>query len=72
MKTAVLWDVAPCNLVDVYRLFRCACCLHRPGDGPKDSHLHTRRRENLKSHLDPRFEASRLNPEMATIIVRRF
>jgi hypothetical protein len=21
------WDVALCSLIDVYRLFRCACCL---------------------------------------------
>jgi hypothetical protein len=25
---AVFWDVAPCSLVEVYRRFRDACCLH--------------------------------------------
>jgi hypothetical protein len=24
----VFWDVAPCSLVEVYRRFRGACCLH--------------------------------------------
>jgi hypothetical protein len=60
-----------CSLVEVYRRFKGACCLHcqalmmaaastsetsvnifqttRRND-PEDSHLHTRRRENLKSH----------------------
>jgi hypothetical protein len=26
------WDVAPCSLVEVYRRFRGACCLHYQGD----------------------------------------
>jgi hypothetical protein len=57
---AVVWFVAPCSLVEVYRCFRGACCLHHQGDSPdyqtiwrnnpEDRHLHTRRRENLKSH----------------------
>jgi hypothetical protein len=79
MKMTVLWDVAPCSLVKVYRRFRGVCCLHHQGDEslialiglieaastsetsvnyqtrrrniPEDRHLHTRRRENLKSHL---------------------
>jgi hypothetical protein len=29
---AILWDVAPCSLVEVYRRFRGACCLHHQGD----------------------------------------
>jgi hypothetical protein len=29
----VFWVVAPCSLVEVYRRFRVACCLHRPDDG---------------------------------------
>jgi hypothetical protein len=37
----------------VYQRFRGPCCLHHQGvDGgynPEDSHLHTRRRENLNS-----------------------
>jgi hypothetical protein len=58
-----------CSLVEVYRRFRGACCLHHQGDevastsetsvnlyqttrrnNPEESHLHTRRRENLKSY----------------------
>jgi hypothetical protein len=49
MSMTVFWDVAPCSLVEAYRRFRGACCLHHDGDRP-DSHRHTRRRENLKSH----------------------
>jgi hypothetical protein len=32
MKMAVFWVVAPCSLVEVYRRFRGACCLHHQGD----------------------------------------
>jgi hypothetical protein len=28
MKVAVFWVVAPCSLLEVYRRFRSACCLH--------------------------------------------
>jgi hypothetical protein len=31
VKMAVFWDVAPCSLVEVYRRFRGACCLHHQG-----------------------------------------
>jgi hypothetical protein len=31
-KMAVFWVVVPCSLVEVYRRFRGACCLHRQGD----------------------------------------
>jgi hypothetical protein len=31
MKMAVFWVVAPCCLVEVYRRFRGACCLHHQG-----------------------------------------
>jgi hypothetical protein len=57
------WDIAPCNLIEVDRRFRGAYCLHHHGDHrlfqllrdytaqiPQDCQLHTRRRENLKSH----------------------
>jgi hypothetical protein len=59
---AVFWVAAPCSLVEVFRRFRGACCLHHQGDRPDDGrlhgattqktaiHLHTRRRENLKSY----------------------
>jgi hypothetical protein len=33
MKTAVCWVVAQCSLVEVYRHFRGACCLHHQGSG---------------------------------------
>jgi hypothetical protein len=32
MKMAVLWVVAPCSLVEVYRCFRSTCRLHHQGD----------------------------------------
>jgi hypothetical protein len=32
MKMAVFWVVAPCSLVEVYRRFKGACCLHHKGD----------------------------------------
>jgi hypothetical protein len=32
MKMAVYRVVAPCSLVEVYRRFRGACCLHHQGD----------------------------------------
>jgi hypothetical protein len=28
----VFWDVTPCSLVEVYRYFRSACCLHHQGN----------------------------------------
>jgi hypothetical protein len=31
MKMAIFWDVAPCSLVEVYRRFSGACCLHHQG-----------------------------------------
>jgi hypothetical protein len=32
LKMAVFWVVGLCNLVEVYRRFRGACCLHHQGD----------------------------------------
>jgi hypothetical protein len=60
---AVFLAVVPSSLVEVYRQFRDACCLHRTSEtsvkfyqttwhnNPEDSHLHTHHHENLKSHL---------------------
>jgi hypothetical protein len=31
MKMTVFWDVSPCSLVEVYRRFRGAYCLHHQG-----------------------------------------
>jgi hypothetical protein len=48
----VFWDILPCKII-VNRRIRGTCCLHHQGDEyiPEDkSELHTRRRENLKSH----------------------
>jgi hypothetical protein len=60
LNIAVSWVVAPCSLVEVYRRFRGACCRHHKANvnfyqtarryNPEDSHIHTRRRENLKSY----------------------
>jgi hypothetical protein len=59
----VFWEVLPCKII-TDRRFRGTCCLHHQGDEsvdnyftrqylPEDnSELHTRRRENLKSHID--------------------
>jgi hypothetical protein len=48
MKIAVFWVVAPCSLVEVYRRFTGACCIHHQGDhkttrrnNPEDSDLNT-------------------------------
>jgi hypothetical protein len=58
IKMAIFWVVAPCSLLEVCQRFRGPCCLHHqgPGDGGATtqktaSHIHTRRRENLKSCL---------------------
>jgi hypothetical protein len=63
MKMAVFCVVAPYSLVEVYRRFGGACCLHHQNkmsvnfyqttrrNNPEDSHLHTRRLQNLKSQL---------------------
>jgi hypothetical protein len=32
MEMAVFWVVTPCSLLEVYRRFRGACCLHHLGD----------------------------------------
>jgi hypothetical protein len=62
----VFWDVAPCVPVEVYRRFRLIALMMKAEinsetsvnfyqttrcNNPEDSHLHTRRRENLKSHI---------------------
>jgi hypothetical protein len=35
----VFWDVAPCNVVEIYRRFRGTCCLHHQVTS-EDSLLH--------------------------------
>jgi hypothetical protein len=51
MKMTVLWDKAPCSLVEVHQ---CSICFYQTARRciPEDCHLHTRRRENLKSHME--------------------
>jgi hypothetical protein len=62
MNMIPLWDTAPCSLVEVHRRFRSAYCLYHKGEEtsvyfneitrhhiPEGYHLHTRRRESLKS-----------------------
>jgi hypothetical protein len=44
LKMAVFWVVAPCSLVNIYQTTRCY--------NPEYSHLHTHRRENLKSYYN--------------------
>jgi hypothetical protein len=64
MKMAVLWVVTPCSLVEVYRHFRALMVEEASTsetlvnfyqttrrNNPEGSHLCTRRRVNLKSHL---------------------
>jgi hypothetical protein len=57
---AVFWVVAPCSLVEVYRPDDGGTSTSETSvdfyhttrrKNPEDSHLHTRRRENLKSNL---------------------
>jgi hypothetical protein len=53
---AVFWVVAPYILAQVDQSFSGACysnTFHQSTRhyNPEDSHLHTRRRENLKSYL---------------------
>jgi hypothetical protein len=49
LKIAAFWDTEPCSLYGVDRRFRGAVCLHHQGDEGSD--VHTRRRENVKSHI---------------------
>jgi hypothetical protein len=42
LKMAVFWVVAPCRLIRVY--------LSTGSYNPEDGHMHTDRRENLKSY----------------------
>jgi hypothetical protein len=65
-KMAVFWVVASCRLVRVYQCFSGLYCFHHQDDetsetlmnsyqstrryNPEDSHLHSHRRENLKSN----------------------
>jgi hypothetical protein len=32
VKMAIFWVVAPCSVIEVYRRFRGACCLHHQGN----------------------------------------
>jgi hypothetical protein len=60
VKMRVFWDIAPYSLAGVDRRFRREYYVNHQGDEslhyrlyiPQDSHLHIRRRENLKYHVD--------------------
>jgi hypothetical protein len=40
MKMAVYWNVSPCSLVEAYRRFTGACCLHHcPAQHTEDTHI---------------------------------
>jgi hypothetical protein len=76
MKMAVFWVVAPCILIEVYRRFRGACCLHHQGESssetsvnfyqttrcnnPKDSHPHGLRRKDRRIDVLRQLEHSDL------------
>jgi hypothetical protein len=60
MKMVVFWVVAPCSLVEVYRRMVEAASTSETSvnfyqttrrNNPEDSHIHTRRRQNLISQL---------------------
>jgi hypothetical protein len=65
LKMVVFWVVAPCSLVEVYRRFLVIALMETASTSetsvnfyqttrrynPENSHLHTRRREYLKSYL---------------------
>jgi hypothetical protein len=61
LKMTAFWDTAPCSLVKEDRRFRGTYSLHRHRTSvsnesnqryiPESSHLHSRRHENLKSHI---------------------
>jgi hypothetical protein len=38
MKIDVFWDVVPCSLVDIYKRFREAYCLHHPHSEAENSY----------------------------------
>jgi hypothetical protein len=46
LKVAVFWVVAPCSQVYLLQIYQTTRCYK-----PLDRHLHTHRRENLKSYL---------------------
>jgi hypothetical protein len=55
---AVFWDVTPCSLVDIERCFsETSVSIYQATQRniPEDNHVHTRRRENLKSQLYVKF-----------------
>jgi hypothetical protein len=54
MKMAVLWDAAPCSLVEAYRRYRSAYCLHNQAIASEMSvnfYQATRRNIAEDSHL---------------------
>jgi hypothetical protein len=60
LKMTVFWGVLSCRLVKIGRCFRGAASLIRLQwcNIPEDSHLNTRRRENLKSHQETAIDSN--------------
>jgi hypothetical protein len=53
MKMKTFWDFAPCSLVEVYRRFRGACCLHSQGDETSVNFYETTRRNIPEDYCLP-------------------
>jgi hypothetical protein len=51
MKMAVSWDVAPCNLAEVYRRFKGACCLHYQGTSEMSVSFYQTTRRNIPEDI---------------------
>jgi hypothetical protein len=51
LNVTACYDIAPCSVVEIYRRYRGACCLHHQDAWhiPEGCHLHALRRENLKT-----------------------
>jgi hypothetical protein len=58
MKMTVFWFAAPRSLVEIYRLFRGACCLHHQGDHPTRLHCATTQKTAIYKH----FSLDRISP----------
>lgn len=59
MKTAVLWDVAPNNLIDISRRFTGSYCLHHQGDASVNIYRTTQCKISEGSHLESELKIKR-------------
>jgi hypothetical protein len=80
---AVFWVVVLLSVEDVYQCFRGTCCLCHQGDeplvnfyqttqcyNPEDSHLHTCRRENLRSYCVNQYSADCQNLNIIAVFLQ--